>query len=116
MRFAPLAHLRSTQSTSHLREYSAADELDAAVARGEQGSYRMRTEMRAQAGDAGHQVLEAIQVLVNVHGAGQLRRIQPHATVLARNAARHAALNSIIGYKVYGKALLGIDEVITPMV
>jgi hypothetical protein len=37
MRFAPLAQLRSTQPTSHLREYSAADELDAAVARGEQG-------------------------------------------------------------------------------
>jgi hypothetical protein len=69
MRFAPLAHLRSTQPTSHLQEYSAADELDAAVARGEQVSYRMRTEMRAQAGDAAHQVLEAIQILVNVHGA-----------------------------------------------
>jgi len=53
---------------------------------------------------------------VNVHGAGPLRRIQPHATVLVRSAARHSALNSIIGYKVYGKALLGIDEVITPMV
>jgi hypothetical protein len=58
MRFAPLAHLRSTQPTSHLQTCSAADELDAAVARGEQGSYRMRTEMRAQAGDAAHQVLK----------------------------------------------------------
>jgi hypothetical protein len=58
MRFAPLAHLRSTQPTSHLQACSAADELDAAVARGEQGSYRMRTEMRAQAGDAAHQVLK----------------------------------------------------------
>ena len=72
--------------------------------------------MRAQAGDAAHQVLEAIQILVNVHGAGQLRRIQPHATVLARSAARHTALNAIIRYKVYAKALLGVDEVITPMV
>jgi hypothetical protein len=40
MRFAPLAHLRSTQPNSHLQEYSAADELDAAVARGEQFSSR----------------------------------------------------------------------------
>ena len=81
MRFAPLAHLRSTQPTSHLQEYSAADELDAAVARGEHVSYRMRTEMRAQAGYAAHQVL--------------------------------VALNTI---KVYGKALLGVDEVVTRLV
>jgi hypothetical protein len=47
MRFAPLAHLRSTQPNSHLQEYSAADEPDAAVARVDQASYRMRTEMRA---------------------------------------------------------------------
>ena len=47
MRFAPLAHLRSTRPTSHLQEYSAVDELDAAVARVDQASYRMRTEMRA---------------------------------------------------------------------
>ena len=47
MRFAPLAHLRPTQPTSHLQEYSAVDELDAAVARVDQASYRMRTEMRA---------------------------------------------------------------------
>jgi hypothetical protein len=48
---------------------------------------------------------------------GQLRRIQPIATVLrdANSAARHSALNSIIGYKVYGKALLGVDEVVTRM-
>jgi hypothetical protein len=47
MRFAPLADLRSTQPTYHLQEYSAADELDAAVARVDQASYRMRTELRA---------------------------------------------------------------------
>jgi hypothetical protein len=56
MRFAPLAHLRSTQPTSHLQAYSAADELDAAVACAGQVSYRMRTETRAQAGYAAHQV------------------------------------------------------------
>jgi hypothetical protein len=77
MRFAPLAHLRSTQPTSHLQAYNAADELDAAVARGEQGSYRMRTETRAQAGDAAHQVLKAIQILVNVKGAGSFAESSP---------------------------------------
>jgi 3-hydroxy-9,10-secoandrosta-1,3,5(10)-triene-9,17-dione monooxygenase len=77
MRFAPLAHLRSTQPNSHLQECSATDELDAAVARGEQASYRMRTEMRAQAGDAAHQVLVAIELLVNVHGGGSFAESSP---------------------------------------
>jgi hypothetical protein len=50
MRFAPLAHLRSTQPTYHLQEYSAADELDAAVARGEQVSYRCSASTRSSPG------------------------------------------------------------------
>jgi alkylation response protein AidB-like acyl-CoA dehydrogenase len=118
MRFAPLAHLRSTQPTSHLQACSAADELDAAVTRGEQVSYRMRTEMRAQAGYAAHQVLEAIQILVNVHRGGRFAESSPTQQFWrdATTAARHTALNSIIGYKVYGKALLGVDEVVTRMI
>ena len=118
MRFAPLAHLRSTQPTSHLQAYSAADTLDAAVARGEQVSYRMRTEIRAQAGYAAHQVLEAIQILVNVHGADSFAESSPTQQFWrdANTAARHTALNAIIRHKVYGKALLGVDEVVTRLV
>lgn len=118
MRFAPMAHLRSTQPTSHLQEYSAADELDAAVARGEQVSYRMRTELRAQAGYAAHQALVAIQIRVNVDGADSFAESSPMQQFWrdANTAARHTALNTIIRYKVYGKALLGVDEVATRMV
>ena len=34
----------------------------------------------------------------------------------ANTAARHTALNAIIWHKVYGKALLGVDEVVTRLV
>jgi 3-hydroxy-9,10-secoandrosta-1,3,5(10)-triene-9,17-dione monooxygenase len=37
----------------------------------------MRTEIRAKAGYAAHQVLEAIQILVNVHGAGSFAESSP---------------------------------------
>jgi hypothetical protein len=49
---------------------------------------------------------------------GQLRRIQPNATVLARSQHRRQAHRAErhIRYKVYGKALLGVDEVVTRMV
>ena len=117
MRFAPLAHLRSTQPTSHLQAYSAADELDAAVARGEQVSYRMRTEMRA-GGLRGSSGAGSDPDSGERARRGQLRRIQPNATVLARrqHRRRHTALNTIIRHKVYGKALLGVDEVVTRMI
>jgi hypothetical protein len=117
MRFAPLAQLRSTQPTSHLQAYGAADGLDAAVARGEQVSYRMRTEARA-GGLRGSSGAGSDPDSGERERRGQLRRIQPIATVLrdAKGAARHSALNSIIGYKVYGKALLGVDEVVTRVV
>ena len=76
MRFAPLDTF-DQPSGPHLQEYNAADELDAAVARGEQVSYRMRTEMRAQAGYAAHQVLVAIQIRVNLHGADSFAESSP---------------------------------------
>jgi hypothetical protein len=34
----------------------------------------------------------------------------------ANTAARHTALNTIIRYNVYGKALLGVDGVVTRMI
>lgn len=42
-----------------------------------QVSYRMRTEMHAQAGYAAPQVPEAIQILVNVHGGRSFAESSP---------------------------------------
>jgi len=63
-------------------------------------------------------VLVAIQILVNVHGAGSFAECSPTQQFWcdANTAARHTALNAIIWHKVYGKALLGVDEVVTRLV
>jgi 3-hydroxy-9,10-secoandrosta-1,3,5(10)-triene-9,17-dione monooxygenase len=63
-------------------------------------------------------VLVAIQILVNVHGAGSFAESSPMQQFWrdANTAARHTALNTIIRHKVYGKALLGVDEVVTRLV
>jgi hypothetical protein len=50
--------------------YDAADELDAATARGDRTDYHTRAEMRARAGYAAQVVVDAMTVLVNVHCAG----------------------------------------------
>ena len=98
--------------TAQLHVYDAADELDAIAARGEQASYETRAEVRARAGHAAALVLDAINTLLNVHGAGSFAassRMQQYwrdANVIAR----HPGLNAMIGYEIYGKALLGVEE------
>ena len=63
-------------------------------------------------------MLVAIQILMNVHGAGSFAESSPTRQFWcdANTAARHTALNTIIRHKVYGKALLGVDEVVTRLV
>ncbi|MFY9653249.1 MAG: oxidoreductase, partial [Trebonia sp.] len=59
-----------------------------------------------------------LTILMNAHGAGgfadssPLQRIWRDANV----AARHAVVSPAIGFEVYGKALLGVEEKITPLV
>ncbi|MCW2560273.1 MAG: hypothetical protein JWP55_4237 [Mycobacterium sp.] len=104
--------------TARLHAFHCADELDAAAARGEHADYATRARVRATAGYAAQQVLEAINILINVHGAAtfaESSRLQQHWRD-ANTAARHAGLNSAVGYEILGKALLGIDEPISPMV
>ena len=62
--------------------------------------------------------LTAISTLINVHGAGSFAessRMQQYWRD-ANTAARHAALQPVVGYEVYGKALLGVAERISPLV
>jgi 3-hydroxy-9,10-secoandrosta-1,3,5(10)-triene-9,17-dione monooxygenase len=63
-------------------------------------------------------VLEAIHILVNVHGAAAFAEtsLMQQYWRDANTAARHAGLNAYIGYEVFGKALLGVPERISPMV
>jgi alkylation response protein AidB-like acyl-CoA dehydrogenase len=104
--------------TAQLHIYDIADELDAAAVLGEQVTYDVRAQARARAGYAAQQVLEAIQILANVHGAGgfaESSRMQQYWRD-ANTAARHGGLNAVIGYEIYGKALLGVEERIGRMV
>jgi 3-hydroxy-9,10-secoandrosta-1,3,5(10)-triene-9,17-dione monooxygenase len=104
--------------TARLHVYSVADEIDGSTAAGEEIGYAGRARIRAQAGYAAQQILEAITVLVNVHGASSFAESSPMQQLWrdANTAARHAGLNSVVGYEIYGKSLLGVEERISPMV
>ncbi|WAC90090.1 acyl-CoA dehydrogenase family protein [Mycobacterium sp. Aquia_213] len=104
--------------TARLHAYEVADALDAGeIVNGEAG-YPLRAQARAQCGYAARQVLEAIQTLINVHGAGSFADSSAMQQYWrdANVAARHAALNSFVGYEIYGKSLLGVSERIAPLV
>jgi 3-hydroxy-9,10-secoandrosta-1,3,5(10)-triene-9,17-dione monooxygenase len=104
--------------SARLHAHDIAAGLDAAAAEGHLVTYATRAEIRAQLGYVAQQVLDAISVLVNVHGAGSFaesNRMQQYWRD-ANTAARHAALQPVVGYEVYGKSLLGIEERISPAV
>jgi 3-hydroxy-9,10-secoandrosta-1,3,5(10)-triene-9,17-dione monooxygenase len=104
--------------TAQLHLYDGADEVDAIMARGEDFDYELRALTRARVGYAAQQVLEAIQILVNAHGAGSFAessRMQQYWRD-ANTAARHAGLNAMIGYEVYGRALMCIEETVAQLV
>jgi 3-hydroxy-9,10-secoandrosta-1,3,5(10)-triene-9,17-dione monooxygenase len=104
--------------TAQLHAYDIAATLDAAATEGHAVTYPSRAEIRARVGYVAQQVLEAISVLVNVHGAGSFaesNRMQQYWRD-ANTAARHASLQPVVGYEVYGKSLLGVEERISPAV
>jgi alkylation response protein AidB-like acyl-CoA dehydrogenase len=103
---------------AQLQLYDAADELDAAAAKGKDVSYDVRALTRARAGYVATEVLEAMQMLVSVHGAGSFAESSRMQQLWrdANTAARHGGLNTLVGYEVYGKALLGVAERIGRMV
>jgi alkylation response protein AidB-like acyl-CoA dehydrogenase len=98
--------------------HRAAADIDEAAARGEYLDYRTRARVRADAAYAAQSVVEALTTLMNAHGASgfadssPLQRIWRDANV----AARHAVISPAVGAEVYGKALLGVEEKITPLV
>jgi alkylation response protein AidB-like acyl-CoA dehydrogenase len=98
--------------------HRAAADIDEAAARGEYLNYRTRARVRADAGYAVQNVVEALTILMNAHGAGGFADTSPLQRIWrdANIAARHAVISPTVGSEVYGKALLGVEEKITPLV
>jgi len=67
---------------------------------------------------ASRNAIEALTVLMDVHGAGSFANASPMQRYWrdANTAARHAGLNFGVASEVYGKNLLGVPETISPMV
>ncbi|MGC4960985.1 acyl-CoA dehydrogenase family protein [Gordonia sp. DT218] len=104
--------------TAHLHAYRAADDIDAAAASGEYPDYLARARVRSDTGYVAECITRAIDILLSAHGAGSFAEVSPLQRIWRDSAtgARHAIVAPAVSYEVYGKALLGVEEPITPMV
>ena len=112
-----LAEAKLHLQTARLHAYEVADALDAGTFVGEE-NYSLRAQAKAQCGYAAQQAINAIQILMSIHGAAGFAdsSLMQQYWRDANVAARHAALNCHVGYEIYGKSLLGIPERISALV
>jgi alkylation response protein AidB-like acyl-CoA dehydrogenase len=104
--------------TAHFHAYRAADDIDGAAARGVYLDLITRSRVRADTGYTVEKITQAIDKLLFAHGSAgfadtsPLQRIWRDAAV----ASRHAVVLPPIGYELYGKALLGVKNDVTPLI
>jgi alkylation response protein AidB-like acyl-CoA dehydrogenase len=104
--------------TAHLHAYRAASDIDEAAARSVYPDFLTRARVRSDTGYAAESITRAIDILLSAHGAGSFAEVSPLQRIWrdSSTAARHAVATPMVGYEVYGKALLGVEDSITPLV
>ncbi|WP_321926433.1 acyl-CoA dehydrogenase family protein [Burkholderia sp. BCC1998] len=103
---------------AHLMAWRCTDTIDAAAKEGDKLDLLTRARCRADTGYAIQQVTEALQILVSAHGAGTFAQSNPLQRIWrdSNTGARHAIAMPIVNLEIYGKALLGVEPNITPLV
>ena len=104
--------------TARLVAFRAADDIDQAAASGEYPDLLTRARVRSDTGYVAECVTRAIDILLYAHGAGSFADVSPLQRIWrdSATAARHAVVSPQVGYEVYGKALLGVEDNITPLI
>jgi alkylation response protein AidB-like acyl-CoA dehydrogenase len=104
--------------SAHLHAYRIADDIDTFAGRGQRMDLTTRARARASAGYVGKLVTEAINTLISAYGAGAFADANPLQRIWrdANTAARHALVLPPVCEEIYGKALLGLDNNITPLI
>jgi alkylation response protein AidB-like acyl-CoA dehydrogenase len=104
--------------TAKLHAFRAADDIDAAAARGDYPDFLTRARIRSDTGYVAECITKAIDILLYAHGAASFADVSPLQRIWRDSAvaARHAVVSPQVSYEVYGKALLGVDDNITPLI
>jgi alkylation response protein AidB-like acyl-CoA dehydrogenase len=113
-----LAEAAMMIDTAHLHAYRAADNVDDAAARGAYPDLLTRARVRADTGYVVEKITQAIDKLMFAHGSAGFAETSPLQRIWrdAAVASRHAVVLPPIGYELYGKALLGVENNVTPLI
>src|SRR5215471_9871724 len=104
--------------TARLHAYRAADDLDTCAAAGRHPDVKERARVRADSALVAKYCREAVEILASAHGpssmadANRLQRLWRDVHV----ASRHAITEWQVNLEIYGKALLGVEPNITPLI
>jgi alkylation response protein AidB-like acyl-CoA dehydrogenase len=104
--------------TAHFHAYRAADDVDTAAVRGVYPDLLTRARVRADTGYVVEKITQAIDKLLFAHGSAGFADVSPLQRIWrdAAVASRHAVVLPPIGYELLGKALLGVENDITPLI
>jgi 3-hydroxy-9,10-secoandrosta-1,3,5(10)-triene-9,17-dione monooxygenase len=113
-----VARAASLVDTAHLHAYRAAADIDDAARDGRQLDYTARARVRMDTGRSAEAAREAIRILCSAHGAASFADVSPLQRWWRDSeiASRHAVVHPEISAEVYGRALLGMHEGVTPLV
>ena len=104
--------------TAELHARRAASTIDDAAAAGKQLNLITRARVRADTAWIAEAVLKAIDILLHVHGAGSFAEVNPLQRIWrdANTGGRHGVVSPAVSYEVYGKALVGNETPVSPLV
>ncbi|MFC7487057.1 acyl-CoA dehydrogenase family protein [Knoellia sp. CPCC 206453] len=120
---APTSHLSVAKAaqlidTAELHLMRAANDIDTAAASGVYLDFQTRARVRADVSSTVLAAREAVDLLLNVSGAGSFAEANPMQRIWRdlETGTRHAVVNPDIGFELYGRALLGVQEQITALI
>ncbi|HEX4252974.1 MAG TPA: acyl-CoA dehydrogenase family protein [Pseudonocardia sp.] len=104
--------------TAELHSYRAAADIDSVRATGRPLDRLTRARVRADTGLAVQSVVSAIDILLSAHGTAGFAEEHPLQRIWrdANVAMRHAMALPAVNFEIYGKALLGVEPNISPMI
>ncbi|GHE15415.1 acyl-CoA dehydrogenase family protein [Streptomyces alanosinicus] len=120
---APSTHIQLAEAaqlidTARLHLSRAGSDIDTWAARGEYMPFETRARVRMDTACVARRCREALDLLLNVQGAGGFAEANPLQRIWRdqETSSRHAMINPGIAGELYGRALLGIAEQVTPLI
>ena len=113
-----LAEAAQLIDTAELHLMRAAADIDAWAARGEYMPFLDRARARMDTGYVARRSREALDLLLSIHGAGSFAEASPLQRIWRdqETGSRHAVINPAISTELYGRALLGVEQQVTPLI